>query len=309
MSWPASRSRNAGSSAVDVGRRCHEVGLSLKTWSADAPISAARSAALTMPCPSGRCAPRRRPFGSIGRRVAERVVRMGRIRRHVDREAGRSRLRSMDADCSGLRALVDQHRLRIVGRLATGPADPRDPRPGAEKLPVHLVRKQLEVLAQAGLVEPRRDRPGTLGVRLDRVGDLGRELAMIEREAEGLPGTPGGGWPHEGEPLADTLARLRPRRARPGPFTHSSSTGGWSPSPRSPSSARSCSGSCSSGCSPRTATTPRRRSMRGSRCSTRTWPHSAGTCTTSATWTGRRASTRRAWAPPGLSAGEARPEA
>ena len=36
---------------------------------------------------------------------------------------------------------------------------------------------------------------------------------------------------------------------------------------------------------------PRRRSTRGWRCSTRTWPRSAGTCTTSATWTGTRAST------------------
>ena len=128
----------------------------------------------------------------------------------MERETGRSRLRSMDAELlTGLRALVDQHRLRIVGRLATGPADP-ETLARELRMPVHLVRKQLEVLAQAGLVEPRRDRPGTLGVRLDRVGHLGRELAMMDREAEGLPGTPGGAWPHEGEPLADTLARLRP---------------------------------------------------------------------------------------------------
>jgi hypothetical protein len=116
----------------------------------------------------------------------------------------------MDADLlTGLRALVDQHRLRIVGRLAAGPADP-ETLARELKLPVHLVRKQLEVLAHAGLVEPRADRPGTLGVRMDRVGHLGRELAMMEREAEGLAGIPGGAWPHDGEPLADTLARLRP---------------------------------------------------------------------------------------------------
>jgi hypothetical protein len=116
----------------------------------------------------------------------------------------------MDADLlTGLRALVDQHRLRIVGRLAASPADP-ETLARELKLPVHLVRKQLEVLAHAGLVEPRPDRPGTLGVRMDRVGQLGRELAMLEREAEGLPGIPGGAWPHEGEPLADTLARLQP---------------------------------------------------------------------------------------------------
>ena len=89
---------------------------------------------------------------------------------------------------------------------------PADPETLARelKLPVHLVRKQLEVLAQAGLVEARPDRPDTLGVRMDRVGQLGRELAIMEREAQGLPGLPGGAWPHDGEPLADTLARLRP---------------------------------------------------------------------------------------------------
>jgi hypothetical protein len=119
-------------------------------------------------------------------------------------------LADMDADLlTGLRALVDQHRLRIVGRLETGPADPetlaRD-----LKLPVHLVRKQLEVLVHAGLVEPRPDRPGTLGARMDRIGALGRALAVMEREAQGLPGIPGGAWPHDGEPLGDTLARLRP---------------------------------------------------------------------------------------------------
>jgi hypothetical protein len=116
----------------------------------------------------------------------------------------------MDADLlTGLRALVDQHRLRIVGRLATSPTDP-ETLARELKLPVHLVRKQLEVLAHAGLVEPRPDRPGTLGVRMDRIGGLGRALAVMEREGRGLPGVAGGAWPHEGESLADTLARLRP---------------------------------------------------------------------------------------------------
>ena len=97
----------------------------------------------------------------------------------------------MDAEqLTGLRALVDQHRLRIVGRLATAPADPQT-LARELKLPEHLVRKQLEVLAHAGLVEPRSDRPGTLGVRMDRIGGLGRALAVMEREAQGLPGIPG----------------------------------------------------------------------------------------------------------------------
>ncbi|MDQ1323641.1 MAG: Metalloregulator ArsR/SmtB family transcription factor, partial [Chloroflexota bacterium] len=111
----------------------------------------------------------------------------------------------MDADLlTGLRALVDQHRLRIVGRLAAGHADP-ETLAGDLKLPLHVVRKQVEVLMHAGLVEARADRPGTLGARMDRIGQLGRALAVMEREAEGLPGLPGGAWPHDDEPLADTL--------------------------------------------------------------------------------------------------------
>ena len=46
-------------------RRRQAVGLSAKIWSASAPISCARSTALTMPAPRGRWAPRRRPSGSI----------------------------------------------------------------------------------------------------------------------------------------------------------------------------------------------------------------------------------------------------
>ena len=93
----------------------------------------------------------------------------------------------MDADLlASLRALVDQHRLRIVGRLATTPADP-ETLARELRLPIHLVRKQLQVLAHAGLVEPRGDRPGALGVRMDRVGQLGRALAVMEREATGTP--------------------------------------------------------------------------------------------------------------------------
>ena len=116
----------------------------------------------------------------------------------------------MDADTlTGLRALADGHRIRILGRLATRPADPETL---AEelRLPVHVIRKQLEVLVHAGLAEPRADRPGTFGARLDRVGGLGRELASLEREASGLAPGPEGAWPHDGEPLAATLERLSP---------------------------------------------------------------------------------------------------
>jgi hypothetical protein len=103
---------------------------------------------------------------------------------------------------------VDQHRLRIVARLATRPAD-------AETLarelrqPVPAVRRHLQVLLDAGLAEERPDAPGTFGARPDRVGELGRALATIDAEASGRATGPDGEWPHDGEPLADTLARLR----------------------------------------------------------------------------------------------------
>jgi hypothetical protein len=116
----------------------------------------------------------------------------------------------MDAETlTGLRAIVDGHRIRILGRLATRPADP-EALAAELRLPIHLVRKQLEVLAHAGLVEASADRPGAFAVRMDRVGLLGRELATLEREAAGTATGPDGAWPHDGEPLVDTLARLAP---------------------------------------------------------------------------------------------------
>ena len=65
MSSATSRSRKAGPSLGGAARRRQAVGLSAKIWSAVAPISCARSTALTMPRPNGRWAPRRRPSGSI----------------------------------------------------------------------------------------------------------------------------------------------------------------------------------------------------------------------------------------------------
>ena len=116
----------------------------------------------------------------------------------------------MDAETlTGLRAVVDGHRIRILGRLATRPTDP-ETLARELRLPIHVVRKQLEVLAHAGLVETSADDPGAFSARLDRVGLLGRELAALEREATGTATGPEGAWPHDGEPLADTLARLAP---------------------------------------------------------------------------------------------------
>ena len=75
------------------------------------------------------------------------------------------------------------------------------------------IRRHLETLAAAGLVERRgEDASGRelYGARMDRVGALGRALAGLDREAQGFEAVPGGAWPHDGEPLAETLARLRP---------------------------------------------------------------------------------------------------
>ena len=116
----------------------------------------------------------------------------------------------MDPDLlAGLRALTDLQRLRLVARLADRPADAQA-LADELRLPVPAVRRQLETLAQAGLVEARTDPPGAWAVRPDRVGELGRGLAVLRREAEasGTVEAPGGAWPHAGEPLGDTLARM-----------------------------------------------------------------------------------------------------
>ncbi len=144
----------------------------------------------------------------------------------------------MDEDLlAALRALADPTRIRILARLATKPADVASL--AAElRISMPAANRNLEVLAAAGLVERREDRPGTVGARLDRVGELGRSLAALEHEAAGAVGGPesGGGagsaggpessgaagsgdprggllrgaWPHDGETLADTIARLAP---------------------------------------------------------------------------------------------------
>jgi hypothetical protein len=119
----------------------------------------------------------------------------------------------MDPDLLfGLRALVDQTRLRIVARAA---AEPVDAETLARELrqPLAAIRRHLQALTTAGLVDRRADADGApeaYVARFDRVGALGRGLAALEREGQGLEAVPGGAWPHEGEPLADTLARLDP---------------------------------------------------------------------------------------------------
>jgi hypothetical protein len=125
----------------------------------------------------------------------------------------------MDPDLlAGLRAIADVQRLRLVARLVERPADPQA-LADALGLPLPAVRRQLETLAQAGLVESRTEPAGAWAARPDRIGELGRGLAALHREAEaagGVVAPPGGAWPHDGEPLAATLARmeLAPDEAR-----------------------------------------------------------------------------------------------
>ncbi|MEO5963939.1 MAG: DUF2087 domain-containing protein [Candidatus Limnocylindrales bacterium] len=110
---------------------------------------------------------------------------------------------------AGLRALVDQHRLRIVARLVARPTDA--PTLAAElRLPLPAIRRHLETLVAAGLVEARADNPGQFAARLDRVGELGRGLSALGAVAAGRPVEPGGDWPHDGASLAETLERLGP---------------------------------------------------------------------------------------------------
>jgi hypothetical protein len=119
----------------------------------------------------------------------------------------------MDTDLlAGLRALVDQHRLRIVARAAVGTVD-AETLAAELRQPVPSIRRQLETLAAAGLVERRGEDPSgreLYAARMDRVGALGRALAELDREAHGFEPLPGGAWPHDGESLAETLARLGP---------------------------------------------------------------------------------------------------
>jgi DNA-binding transcriptional ArsR family regulator len=112
-----------------------------------------------------------------------------------------------EATLAGLRALVDPTRLRIVARLVTGATD-ADTLAAELRQPVPAIRRHVALLLAAGLVDERPEGGGLLGARVDRVGALGRSLAAMEAEAAGRSFGDDGEWPHDGEPLADTLARL-----------------------------------------------------------------------------------------------------
>jgi hypothetical protein len=118
MPCSASLARNASCSAGGAARRFQAVGLSPKIWSAVAPISAARSAALTIPLPSGRWAPRRRPSGSI-RAIVAGTIWYGRTVTEP-RDAG---------DAAAQRRLTELEKVVRAflrdGRLVSIPAKPK----------------------------------------------------------------------------------------------------------------------------------------------------------------------------------------
>jgi hypothetical protein len=83
-----------------------------------------------------------------------------------------------------LKALTDILRLRVLGRLASGPASPVTL---ATELGIdrRALGRALARLVEAGLVEarPTRDDPDAVALRPDRVMDLGRRLDALERSA------------------------------------------------------------------------------------------------------------------------------
>lgn len=114
----------------------------------------------------------------------------------------------MDHDLlTALRALADPTRLRIAGRLASGPASTMD-------LAVDLslssatVRRQLAKLVEAGLVSVTGGgQEARHALRLEAVGALGRRLAELEPDARDDSG-PGTGPAGEDVP-ADVARVLR----------------------------------------------------------------------------------------------------
>ena len=138
----------------------------------------------------------------------------------------------MDAELlAGLRALVDPNRLRIVG-AARGSARRTPQRsPTSSRLPLPMVRKQLDVLVQARARGGAcRTRPGTFARAAgpDRAS-WAAALAALEREAEadGAVLRPAA----RGRTTA-SRSRTRWRGSRPRPTrrrrsARSSSTAGW----------------------------------------------------------------------------------
>ena len=108
-----------------------------------------------------------------------------------------------------LRALVDPGRIRLLGLLAARPSAV-DALAAEVRRPVPAVRRDLDALETAGMVERRATSAGEVhALRPDRIGAVGAALAAYDRETAGLGAIPrGGDWPHDGEPLEATEARL-----------------------------------------------------------------------------------------------------
>lgn len=112
-----------------------------------------------------------------------------------------------DAQLAALRGLADPVRVRLLGRLLETPADAAA-LAAATGLDPGTVHRGLDSLVRAGLVDPAPDERGRRHARPDRIGAAGAALAALERTRAGAPATPGGAWPHDGEPLEATLDAL-----------------------------------------------------------------------------------------------------
>jgi len=127
-----------------------------------------------------------------------------------------------EATLAALRALVDSTRIRIYARLLETPAD-AGALAAALGLSPPAVNRSLEALVAAGLIDGPAVPRGPFTARPDRVGALGRALADARRRGWAVgPGADNGdtgdgpaaglglrgAWPHDGEPPADTAARL-----------------------------------------------------------------------------------------------------
>ena len=114
----------------------------------------------------------------------------------------------MDHDLlTALRALADPTRLRIAGRLVSGPASEVELAADLA-LPLAAVRRQLAKLVDSGLVSVTgRDLGARHAIRLEAVGALGRRLAELEPDARDDSG-PGVGPAGEDVP-ADVARVLR----------------------------------------------------------------------------------------------------
>ena len=89
----------------------------------------------------------------------------------------------MDPDlAAALKALTDVVRLRIVGRLAAGPAS-RDELARELGVPLPVVGRHVALLLRVGLVSAEASSPAFLMLRPDAVQSLGRRLDELERAA------------------------------------------------------------------------------------------------------------------------------